>query len=232
MIKFVVFDLDNTLYDYNISNKYAEEELFKFLGRTFAISQEQSMQLLENAKRNVKNQLGDVASSHNRILYMQNICEQLGVKSGIYAMNLYNTYWDCFLDKMKLYDYVIPVMKYLGTAGIRIGLLTDLTANIQYRKINKLGLEYYFDYIVTSEEVGEEKPSLLMFNKILSKADVYPSETIMIGDDLRKDIKGAQIIGMKTIHYLQNADVLKNIKEIVEREVLEDENDNSSSLLQ
>ena len=49
----------------------------------------------------------------------------------------------------------------------------------------------YIDIIVTSEEVGIEKPSTQMFYTILQKLNLNPCDVIMIGDNYDKDIIGA-----------------------------------------
>lgn len=213
MIKTVVFDLDNTLYDYDKVNTLAEKKLIEKLKASFAVEDEAAALLIKKAKQNVKKQLGEVGASHNRLLYMQNICEQLGVKPAIYAMELYDTYWDCMLEEMQLYPYVRELLERLKQKDIKIGLLTDLTAHIQYRKLKKLGIESYFDYIVTSEEAGAEKPSAKMFELMLQKTGNKPEEMLMIGDSLEKDIKGAEKCGMQTLLFEPNLDMIKCVGE-------------------
>lgn len=198
MIKAVVFDLDNTLYDYDACNKKAEEQLFDEISETFGIRVSDAMGLLKQAKQNIKNQLGDcVAASHNRLLYMQNICEQAGKNPLLYAMKFYDVYWNAMLENMRLYDYAEPLFQELRDRDIKIGILTDLTAHIQYRKIARLGLTERVDYLVTSEEAGAEKPSEKMFALMLGKMGVRPEEALMIGDSMTKDIDGARRAGMK-----------------------------------
>lgn len=198
--KAVIFDLDNTLYDYDYCNAVAEHELYLCISQNFNIAEEEAESLLKNAKDNIKEQLGDnVAASHNRLLYMQNICEQLGKNPLNYAMRLYNTYWDTLLDNMKLFDYVIPLFDELKSQNIKIGVLTDLTAHIQYRKLQQLGICDYIDCLVTSEEAGAEKPSLKMFDLMLNKLQLEPKEVVMIGDSKKKDIDGAEAALIKGI---------------------------------
>ena len=185
MIRAVVFDLDNTLYDYDHCNKIAEEILLSVISKEFDISVSEAGHLLKNAKSNVKRILGDgVAASHNRLLYMQNICEQCMQNPFRYAMKFYDTYWDCFLEHMTAFDHVIPVMDQLKKRGIVIGIITDLTAHIQYRKIAKLGLQDYIDHIVTSEEAGIEKPGRRIFELMLQKMELQPEEVLMVGDNI------------------------------------------------
>ena len=49
-------------------------------------------------------------------------------------------------------------MKELKKRKIRIGIGTDMTAYVQYRKLEAIGVTSYIDFIVTSEEAGAEKP--------------------------------------------------------------------------
>lgn len=216
MIKLVVFDLDNTLYDYDYCNKSAEKALFNELSDLFSVDLEYCKKLLCEAKLKVKNQLGNVAASHNRLLYTQNICERLGVNPLLYAMQLYDTYWNAFLNSMTGYNYVIPLFDRLKSAGIEIGILTDLTAAIQFRKLSKLEVAGFVDYFVTSEEAGEEKPSRKMFDLMVKKSGYRCSEIIMVGDDKKKDIDGAEALGIRSILFDTSIDVWKKVSEINE----------------
>lgn len=199
-IKAVVFDLDNTLYDYDACNQLAEKSLFEKISTEFAITEDEAEHLLKAAKKNIKNALGeDAAASHNRLLYMQNICELAGKNPLKYAMTFYDEYWNTMLENMSLYDYVIPLMNELHSKGIKIGVLTDLTAHIQYRKLQKLRLTEKVDCLVTSEEAGAEKPSRKMFDAMLWKLGVEPGEVLMVGDSKEKDIIGAENAGIQGI---------------------------------
>ena len=80
--------------------------------------------------------------------------------------------------------------------NIPICCVTDLTAEIQFKKLSYLNLENHIKYIVTSEEVGIEKPHRKMFEKALEKLRLKSSQVIMIGDSLEKDISGAENIGI------------------------------------
>ena len=130
MIKMVIFDLDDTLYDYKACNIVAENELLNFISQQLLISFDSATELLVQAKVNVKKQLGNVASSHNRLLYMQDICEQKGVNPLIFANRFYNVYWDTMFDKMASFPYVKPLFQKLRKRNIKTGILTDMTAYI------------------------------------------------------------------------------------------------------
>ena len=47
--------------------------------------------------------------------------------------------------------------------GILTAVITDLTSQIQFRKLIYFGLDDEFDFVVTSEEVGKDKPAKAAF---------------------------------------------------------------------
>ena len=59
----------------------------------------------------------------------------------------------------------------------------------------------YINYIVTSEEAGVEKPHPYIFINALTKINAKAEEAIMIGDDLKKDVKGAKNMHIACIHF-------------------------------
>lgn len=209
----VVFDLDNTLYDSDYCYDLAERKLLKVISEEFQMTQTEAEEKFNNAKAIIKRQLGsEVASSHNRLLYMQNICEQCGRNPFLYAMKLYDIYWDAVLENMIPFDYVIPVLDELRSMGIKIGVLTDLTAHIQYRKIEQLGLSEKIDVLVTSEEAGAEKPSPIAFDLILDKLDMKSDVVLMVGDNSSKDINGAEARGMRALLFDRQSDFSNILK--------------------
>jgi putative hydrolase of the HAD superfamily len=82
--------------------------------------------------------------------------------------------------------------------GIVVCLITDLTSAIQFRKIQRLGLSGLFDFVVTSEEAGVEKPEPFIFSYAVKKMGLHLRDVVMIGDDSKKDIDGARNHNIKT----------------------------------
>ena len=78
-----------------------------------------------------------------------------------------------------------------------------MQANFQILKLRKLGLDSIIDFLVTSEEVGVEKPNRDIFIFALQKLNLDPSLIVMIGDNHSKDIEGALKIGIQA--YLLNS---------------------------
>ena len=64
----------------------------------------------------------------------------------------------------------------------------------------RVDLEKYFDCILTSTDMGSAKPEAPIYNRALELLQVTPAEAVMIGDKLETDIRGANRLGIKTIH--------------------------------
>lgn len=197
----ILFDTDNTLYAYDPAHEAAMEAVQAKATHHFSIEPSVFNKAFNEAKSQVKKQLGETASSHSRLLYMQRLLELLGLGSQIfYALDLEQTYWRTFLSKAILFDDLIDFLDDIRLAEIPTVIVTDLTAQIQFRKMIYFGLDHYFDYIVTSEEAGADKPASAPFKIALEKAAPKGGIIWMIGDHPINDIQGGrQTIGAVTL---------------------------------
>ena len=199
MIKAVIMDLDNTLYDYDFCHQQSMDILRYYVKREYMLDERGFDEGFTRARKKVKERLSNTASSHNRLLYMQLFLEEAGCFSISAALRLYNLYWNSMLERMHPFAYVTPLLERLEGEGIKMAVLTDLTAHIQCRKIIRLGIDKYISALVTSEETGRETPALLGFQETVRKLDIRPWEALMIGDSLNKDIEGAEKAGIHTL---------------------------------
>ena len=78
------------------------------------------------------------------------------------------------------------------------------------------GLDEYFDYVVTSEESGADKPNPLCFEIALNKIGLPSSSKIwMIGDDHESDIKGANYFELTTLYKVNRSSLENDTADIV-----------------
>ena len=209
MIKSIIFDLDQTLYDYDNLDKSCYDLVIKEINKKQKTSIDNVKNIINEAKVIVKQNLKNTASSHNRLLYFQKICELLNFKLA-FAQNLNNIYWNHFYDNIKPFDYVINLFNFLKEKNIKIAILTNFTVDHQFKKLLKLNLLNYIDCIVTSEEVGIEKPNSKMFEKILNKLNMKENEVLMIGDSFKCDIEGAIKSNIYAGHFTKSNLFYKN----------------------
>ena len=165
----IVIDFDNTLYDYVSCNIKAQDVAAEMVSKELGVSKGQVVRSIESSRTRVKNRLGSVASSHSRILYLQEALVEMGFSSKPYvALKYEQMYWSEFLIEMKPNPGAKDFLDSARFQKIPLVMVTDLTSQIQIRKLIYLGWELTFDYVVTSELVGSEKETGAPFDFALN----------------------------------------------------------------
>ncbi len=93
-----------------------------------------------------------------------------------------------------LYDDTLPAMKTLKQQGLVLGLLSNIIVGGA-----GIGLESCLDLVVTSKEVGADKPEPPIFLAALERAGVNAPEAIYVGDQYQTDVLGARGAGIKPV---------------------------------
>jgi len=119
-----------------------------------------------------------------------------------FAESYEDLYWEYLMTRMRLFPQTLHVLSELKKTGIyEIAAITnsDGRKDIKLRRIIKLGLGKFFDYIVTSDDTGINKPAIENFQYALKIAHVSADETMMIGDHPEVDLKNAKKTGFVTV---------------------------------
>jgi len=211
----VVFDTDNTIYPYDPAHKFAIRAVINKITNTYEINESDVINTLNKARIKIKKNLGNTASSHSRLLYFQKTLELLGYQTQIFdSLDLEEIYWSNFLLKANLFHNLTEFIKDIRALNIKLSIITDLTVQIQFRKLIFFNLDEYFDFVVTSEESGADKPKNNSFDLLREKSSLKKSRNIlMIGDDKVKDINAAKkngFLSLQKVH--KGVDIEKNIK--------------------
>lgn len=200
-IQGVLLDIDDTLYEYEICHKYALMVCYNTFNEKEDISYEIFKAHYDAARKRVNIDLFGQGASHSRFLYFQKLFESFYSKTCVeLTMQFDNLYWKSFFKKMILKKDALEFLERCKRNSIKICLLTDLTAEIQFKKIIQLGIGKYIDYIVSSEEAGVEKPHPYMFKLGLEKLQINSSQAIVVGDSLSRDILGGENLNINVAH--------------------------------
>ena len=187
--KAIFLDLDGTLYPYEPCHRNALRAAHAAHRRVVRkISGEVFEQLYRQARDAVHRRLRGQAASHSRLLYFQTLLELEAGRTDVRgSLLLENAYWGAFLDCMRAASWVRPFLRWCKSRGKIVVVVTNLTAGIQMRKLRRLGVEEWVDFLVTSEEAGVEKPAPAIFRIALRKASCRPGQVLVVGNDFYQD---------------------------------------------
>jgi putative hydrolase of the HAD superfamily len=90
-----------------------------------------------------------------------------------------------------------PTLKKLEQDGYRMGLISNAgdDQDVQHL-IQGFEIAHYFDFILTSAKCSYRKPHPRIFELAIANWYFLPSETVMVGDNLDADIRGAKNAGL------------------------------------
>ena len=195
----VVFDLDDTLLD----TTGLETEMLRGL---CAAAREElpgvDFDSLRTRFRNGRDALyervlsGELDIPSYRRLHLIAVCEPWGEPSeALHAAAV--RLRDEQLGRSRFVEHAIDLLRHLRGAGVRTALLTNGPSWMQRRKVELLGLEDELDAIGISEELGSAKPDQAAFTATLELIACEADETVMVGDHLDWDVRGALDAGMR-----------------------------------
>jgi len=112
------------------------------------------------------------------------------------ALEIYEEWAAC--QHFSLYDDVQATLEQLHAEGIRIGLISNThrcLASFQ----SHFELEPYISAALSSSDHGYMKPHPSIFEAALKLLDARSTESVMVGDSMNHDIRGARQVGMKGV---------------------------------
>lgn len=106
-------------------------------------------------------------------------------------------------NRLQLYPEVVRVLDELR-ASYHLGIVSDAQPCFALAEIQAVGLHEYFDPVVISGDHKYRKPDPRLFEKALEHMKLKPAQVIYVGNDMYRDIHGANRAGMKTIYVDSN----------------------------
>ncbi|MEQ8324150.1 MAG: YjjG family noncanonical pyrimidine nucleotidase [Vicingaceae bacterium] len=198
------FDLDRTLWDFDRNSRetlleiHLEFKLAEVIRADFetfhAVFAEKNLALWRELRggNNAKEELRTRRFT-DTIFHFNNQDWKLARKMSQY-------YLDVCPYKQHLVSGSQEVLDYL-TQKYNLHLITNGFGDSQRIKLKESQLEKYFDQVIISDETPYRKPMRAIFNFALEKAQTQASRSVMIGDDLSKDILGAKKAGIDQVYF-------------------------------
>lgn len=201
--KHIFFDLDRTLWDFEANALDTFKELYqKYQLNTCCPDFETFHSIYRTINRELWQDYRDGKIEKNVLKYQRFYLtlKQFGKDDISLARKLGEDYVTLSGEKTKLFPYTHEILSYLKKK-YNLYIITNGFEEVQYKKINNCNLESYFQKVITSEKAGVQKPHQKIFQYALSVTGANKEESIMIGDDLEGDIRGAKDFGMDQVYF-------------------------------
>jgi putative hydrolase of the HAD superfamily len=203
MIRAVLFDLDDTLFDHQGCSREAlatiRDAHEALRAMPFDVLQRAHAGFLEELHADVM--LGRVSVDDARVERFRRLLESAGATvSSAIADQLAVTYRETYRARRRAVAGAAELMAAVKR-HTRIGIVSNNIRDEQEEKLQVLGLEAFVDALVVSEEAQVSKPDPEIFRIALDLLQVEPPQAVMIGDSWAADVVGARAAGIRAIWF-------------------------------
>ena len=199
----IFFDLDRTLWDFDRNSSETIQELFIELkieektGTTFEPFFQKFIELNDALWKDFRQ--GEISKEALRASRFTETFFHFNSGDWKTARKMSALYLEICPYKTHLVEGAKEVLEYL-VKKYKLHLITNGFKDSQRIKIQSSGLESYLSEIIISDETPYRKPMRAIFNYAMDKAGSEPERSIMIGDDIHKDILGAKKASMDQVY--------------------------------
>lgn len=194
VIKAILFDLDDTLWDIQPVLARAETILYQWL--TLHAPSVAAMHTIESlrehrmtlARHDPSLKVNLLALRHKALSQIFNE-HNLPVSLADSAMTLFST----ARNTVTLFDDVLPAFDQLREHWV-LGSVTNGTTDLSVT-----GLTPYFRTSIASYQFGVSKPETAIFHAAASALNIAPEHIAYVGDDPVFDVQGAKQAGMHAV---------------------------------
>ncbi len=199
--KHLFFDLDHTLWDFETNARLTMQEVYEAfeLEKFAAFTDFHRHYLVHNAALWEKYEKGLIAADELKWKRMWRTLLDFKVADEPLARKLSERFLEILPNQKNVFPYTFEILQYLQQKNYCLHLITNGFEKTQWRKLNSSGLNKFFSKVITSEASNSIKPNKEIFDYALAQANAFTHNSIMIGDNLETDIKGALNAGLDAV---------------------------------
>lgn len=220
----IFFDLDGTLWDFETNSQETLNDIYKnYRLQQAGIPDFENfldIYLEHNGRLWNLYRAGNVEKEALKINRFGFTLKHFGIENRVLTETIARDYVSISPTKTHLFAHVHQTLSYLKEK-YRLHIITNGFNEVQFIKLQKSGLSDYFTHIITSELAGVSKPEPGIFNYALQMAGARAYNSLMIGDDLDIDVKGAANAGMDQLLFTPHQTVAGKVHSIRSLEELQ-----------
>ena len=196
--KYLLFDADNTLFDFEAANHNAFAATCEYCGLTYS---DELYEFYESINRPLWHQLdkGEVTKEFLVVERFRRFLSAMGIDRDPAECNRIQLAG--LGSSTTLLPHALEVVQKLSQTH-KLYIVTNAVASVQRARLAASEIAPYIAAAFISEEAGAAKPSLAYFDYVMTRIDgITPENCLVIGDSLSSDIKGANNAGLPCCWY-------------------------------
>ncbi|ABG57991.1 YjjG family noncanonical pyrimidine nucleotidase [Cytophaga hutchinsonii] len=202
--KTVFFDLDHTLWDFNLNCAETLQELYTIYELAqfgFSVPDFQKTYRHINDSMWAGFHRNEVTKEELRTERFPRTFQMLGIHADNVPARIDTHFIELCPTKPHVHVNSFEILDYLKEKGYSLHIITNGFSETQHVKMKHSGLEKYFDSLIHADHTGYKKPEPQIFEYALQTTGSAAETSIMIGDDLYADVLGAKLMGIGNVFY-------------------------------
>ncbi len=194
--KWLLFDLDNTILDFNASSKLGFSSLLEKINPSYDVDALFPIYSKYNHQVWDEREAGLISHTELRTKRWRLFFDAANIDFDPLEAN--NHYLQFIRNEPFLIDGAITLLDKV-VEKFDLMIITNGLSEVQWGRMRKMDIEKYFKHIIISDEIGSAKPAHAYFkhcDDLMNHPD--KSSVLVIGDTLKSDIKGGNDFGYKT----------------------------------
>jgi putative hydrolase of the HAD superfamily len=204
--KFIFFDLDRTLWDFDTNSATTLIEAIDFFKLGNVVSDKRKWVELyskHNAAVWILHEQKKISKYDLRRERFRLLLEEFKV-SDTSLLNDLNAYYIANSpSKSALMPGVKNVLEYLSLK-YQLFIVSNGFFEVQQRKLMASGIDKYFSKVFTSDLINVAKPDKRIFQYALKSCNAKKEKSLFVGDNLINDVQGPQKFGIDQVWYNYN----------------------------
>lgn len=205
--KHLFFDLDHTLWDFDANEKISLNQLFiKHKLDNHFDNFDEFFSIYQPINESLWSEYSKGLISKKNLTterFHKSFCSK-GLDNYDLAIEFGKEFITLNSSQTTLIPHTTELLEYLTKKRYSMYIITNGFIETQYKKLRASKLDKYFKKMYISEEVGSKKPHHSFFEYAIKSSNARKTESLVIGDNLEADIKGAINFGLSHVYFNPN----------------------------